>query len=78
MLILSHGKITRAKFGAYEFANGSVAKGELEPTCDWGFLKHFWALSAFCMYAELGVQLITHTRLKAVRQIRKWETGMAR
>lgn len=66
-------------FGPYEFANGSVAKGELDPTCDGGFLCRdlFGALSAFCMYTELGVQLNTQTRLKAVREIRKWGTGLA-
>lgn len=67
-------------FGPYEFANGSVAKGELDPTCDGGFLCRdlFGVLSAFCMYTELGVQLNTQTRLKAVREIRKWGTGLAR
>lgn len=78
MLIFSHGKsreLNSLTFGTYEFANGSVAKGELDPTCDGGFLcrELFGALSAFCLYTELGVQLNIQTRLKAVRQIR---TGM--
>lgn len=28
-------------FGAYEFADITVANGEMEPTCDGGFLKIF-------------------------------------
>lgn len=83
MSIFSHGKsceLNPLTFGAYEFANSSVAKGELDPTCDGGFLcrELFRVLSVFCVYTEVGVQLNIQRRLKAVREIRKWGTGMAR